>query len=338
MIGGREFETMTTAEIEPAATPAAAVDATVSAVTAARIEAATAANTARAYARQWAAFTAWSTRVGRSAMPATDATLAEYVSALMDTGTGVATIEQAISTIRRAHRDTGRPGPDTRAARLVLRTHRRAQADAGIRTRQAPPAAREQLRAMVAAAPPGPLGIRDRALLVLGVAMMGRRSELAALDIADLTEVDEGLVVTVRASKTDQDAIGADVALPYGGHPDTCPVRAVQAWLALLADHAITTGPLLRAVDRHGRISSRPMSGDGINRAVRAAAIRAGLPAAERYSAHSLRAGGATAAAKAGAPVAAIARQGRWSPTSPVVHSYIRAADAWRDNPMTNAL
>jgi integrase len=191
---------------------------------------------------------------------------------------------------------------------------------------------------MVAACSPGPLGVRDRALLVLGVAMMGRRSELAGLDLADVVEVDEGLLVYVRRSKTDQDAVGAEVAVPYGSHPDTCPVRAVRAWRALLTERGIVDGPLLRAVDRTGRIAARRMSGDGINRVVRAAAIRAGLPGADRYTAHSLRAGGVTVAAKAGAQVAAIAAQGRWSLTSPVLLGYIRAADRWRDNPMAGAL
>jgi integrase len=67
---------------------------------------------------------------------------------------------------------------------------------------------------------------------------------------------------------------------------------------------------------------------------VRRAAERAGLPHPERYSAHSLRTGGATAAYQAGAPVSVIAAHGRWSPTSPVVLGYIRAVDRWADNPM----
>uniref|UniRef100_UPI001EF6F493 site-specific integrase n=1 Tax=Frankia sp. CiP3 TaxID=2880971 RepID=UPI001EF6F493 len=119
------------------ATTADGLDATISAATAARIEAATAAHTRRAYTRQWTQFTAWCTRAGRSAMPCSDATLAEYASALADADAGTATIEQAISTIRRRHRDAGQAGPDTRGARLVLRTHRRDRAAAGARTRQA---------------------------------------------------------------------------------------------------------------------------------------------------------------------------------------------------------
>jgi integrase len=76
------------------------------------------------------------------------------------------------------------------------------------------------------------------------------------------------------------------------------------------------------------------MSADAISDAVRSAARRTGLPNADDYSAHSLRAGGATSAYRAGAPVSVIAAHGRWSPTSPVVLGYVRAVDRWTDNPM----
>jgi site-specific recombinase XerD len=307
----------------------------VSAAAADRIEAATPDSTREAYARQWARYAAWCADVGRTALPATAETLAEFASHLADLGLGPASLEQAISTVRRVHRDRGHPGrPDTRGARLVLRTHRRAWADAGHRVKQAPPADVARLRAMVDASDPdSTIGLRDRALLVLGFALMARRSELAGLDVADVAEVDEGLLVRIRRSKTDRDAVGADVAVPYGSHPETCPVRCVRAWLARLAGHGVASGPLLRSVDRHGRIGGG-LSGGGVRHVVKTAAAKAGLPGAEDFSPHSLRAGGATAAAKAGVPTATIARHGRWSETSPVVHAYVRTVDRWKDNAM----
>jgi integrase len=72
-----------------------------------------------------------------------------------------------------------------------------------------------------------------------------------------------------------------------------------------------------------------------INGLVQRLAQRAGLQDADQYSAHSLRSGGATASYKSGAPVSAIASHGRWSPNSPVVLSYIRSVDQWRDNPLS---
>ncbi|QKG23651.1 hypothetical protein [Actinomadura verrucosospora] len=52
---------------------------------------------------------------------------------------------------------------------------------------------------------------------------------------------------------------------------------------------------------------------------MRRLAIAAGVPDAEPYTAHWLRAGGATVAHTDGIPVSIIARQGRWAPASPVL-------------------
>jgi integrase len=49
---------------------------------------------------------------------------------------------------------------------------------------------------------------RDRALLLLGLASALRRSELAALTVADLDFVAEGVKLAIGRSKTDQEAAG----------------------------------------------------------------------------------------------------------------------------------
>jgi site-specific recombinase XerD len=57
-------------------------------------------------------------------------------------------------------------------------------------------------------------GARDRALLRVGFASALRRLELVALDVADLEECAEGVVLTVRRSKTDQESAGRIVGVP----------------------------------------------------------------------------------------------------------------------------
>jgi site-specific recombinase XerD len=310
-----------------------AVDTSLSERTRARILASVPANTSRAYRRQWAAFADWCAEHGRAVLPATAVTLAEYVAHLADSERSPATIEQAVAAIRTTHRTAGHRGvPDTEGARRVLRGYRRERAESGRRARQAVPITIVALRAMIEVCDPAtPRGLRDRVALVMGLALMGRRSELVALDLDDVTETDEGLLVLIRASKTDQDAHGVEVAIPHGQHADTDPVRLVRAWRALLAEHEHTRGRLLRSVTRHGRIGAS-LSADGLFDLVQAAARRAGLPNPGGYSAHSLRAGGATAAYRAGAAVSTIAAHGRWAPGSPVVLSYVRSVDRWQDN------
>lgn len=312
-----------------------------------RIAGGVAKNTTRAYARQWAAFEAWCAREGRTALPATAETLAEYVTVLADHGVppvqvenddvpgkpaSNSTIEQAMAAVRTMHRTAGFKGqPDTDAALLVLRDHRR---NSSQRTKKATPILIDELRAMIETCDPSTLqGMRDHALLVLGIAMFGRRSEMVALELDDLSETSEGLVVLVRKSKTDQDAKGREIPIPYGQHAATCPVRVMRAWVATLAEHGITEGRVLRSVNRPPHIG-KSLSGVAVDTVVKERAIAAKLPNADGYSAHSLRAGGATLAAIAGHPISAIAEHGGWSATSPVVIGYVRQVDRWRNNPL----
>jgi site-specific recombinase XerD len=64
------------------------------------------------------------------------------------------------------------------------------------------------MRAMVLMTPDTLSGLRDRALLLLGFAGAFRRSELVALNVADIAECEGGLRVRVRRSKTDQEGQG----------------------------------------------------------------------------------------------------------------------------------
>jgi integrase len=90
-------------------------------------------------------------------------------------------------------------------------------------------------------------GLRDRALLLPGFAGAFRRSELVALDVADPEETDDGYKITIRRSKTDQEAHGATIAIVRGSA--ACPVRAVKAWLAAAG---ISEGPVFRPVAKGG--------------------------------------------------------------------------------------
>jgi site-specific recombinase XerD len=300
-----------------------------------KIEQAVPTETKRAYKRQWGRFHDWCSDHGRQMLPATGETLAEYVSHLVDEGLSPATIEQAIGTIRTMHTISGNEGqPNTRAALLVLRFHKRDRADNGRVTKKSPPITIPALRAMVETCDLGTLtGLRDRATLVLGVAMMGRRSELVSLHLEETREDEDGVSAYIRKSKTDQDAEGCEIFMPFGDHPETCPVRVVRAWREALLGFGEKNGRLLRSVTRWAK-PGNGLSGDAVNRIVRRRAVAAGLDHADAYTAHSLRSGGATSAYLGGATIYDIARQGRWLPTSPVVLGYIRAVDNRKNNPM----
>ncbi|MBO0876140.1 MAG: site-specific integrase [Pseudonocardia sp.] len=313
------------------------------------------ANTRRAYARVWdgrpapdapaperavdRGFTGWCEIHNRTPMPATAQTLAEYVAYLADADKAPATIEQAIAAIRTRHRlaGHGKHYPDAELALAVLRDHRRDRAAAGRSgQRQALPVLVESLRKMVDTIDPTtPLGARDHALLLLGVVMFARRSEMAALDWDDLTDAAEGMLIRIRMSKTDTDAQGESVPVLYGAFPGTDPIRVLARWRDTLAARGIAGGPVLRSVTKGGTIGGR-LSTKSINTIVARRARLAGL--GDGYSAHSLRAGAATIAHLNGAPVATICRLGRWTPGSRAVLGYIRSVDQWKGHPFRGVL
>jgi integrase len=132
-------------------------------------------------------------------------------------------------------------------------------------------------------------------------------------------------VLQVR-SKTDQEAKGRTVGIPYGSHRETCPVRSYTHWPKL---SAMREGPVFRPVNRHGHVADTRLSDRAVDRIVERAARAAGLD--ERYSGHSLRAGFATAAAAAGAPIDAIKRQ-TGHKSLEVLHGYIREGSLFRNN------
>jgi integrase len=287
-------------------------------------EQAKAASTRRAYQSDWRDFSAWCELRSLLTLPAAPATLALYLSDLAER-CKVSTLERRLATISQAHKAAHLETP-TKAAevRAVLQGIRRAK---GTAQRQKAPAVTQIIRAMVGQLSDGPLGVRDRALLLLGFAGAFRRSELVALDVADVNFTADGLIVRLPRSKTDQEGQGATKGIPYGSNLATCPVRALRAWLDAGGS---TDGPIFRPITRHGHVQPARLSAYAVALVVKRAAAAAGLdPTA--FSGHSLRAGLATAAAAAGVSERAIMNQtGHRSVT--VARRYIREGSLFREN------
>jgi integrase len=185
----------------------------------------------------------------------------------------------------------------------------------------------DDIRRMVDAAGAGLIGVRDRALILLGFAGAFRRSELVALDLADCSFGKDGLTVALRRSKTDQEGQGRKVGIPYGSNPGTCPVRNMQEWIQ---QAGISSGPVFRSINRHGQVQPAGLAGIDVARIVKKLAVKAGLDAA-KFAGHSLRAGHATAAAIAGASERSIMNQTGHRSVQ-MVRRYIRDGSLWREN------
>jgi site-specific recombinase XerD len=279
----------------------------------------------KAYRSDLEHFSAWCLARGLEPMPAEPTTLRLYLTDHAGK-LAVSTLSRRLSAITEAHQAMGTPSPA--ASPEVQFTW------AGIRrTHGKPPNGKEAAVMDVVAAMVAPLedrliDHRDRALLLLGFAAAFRRSELAALLVEEVADTPDGLRLAVARSKTDQEAEGEVLGVPYGSNPLTCPVRAWRKWLET---SGITDGPAFRAVNRHGHLSNEPLETGSIARMVKRRALAAGLPAAD-FAAHSLRAGFATTAARRGVPEREIMRHGRWK-TQAVMRGYIREGQLFLDNP-----
>lgn len=282
-------------------------------------------STMKAYRTDWADFTSWCDAQGLVSMPAAPATVALYLTELVGSGRKHSTLQRRIAAISQAHQVAQQENP-TRAADVkvlmagIRRTHGTAQEGKAA-------AVIEDVRLMVRQLPPSLLGDRDRALLLVGFAGAFRRSELVSLDVADVQVTRDGVIITLRRSKTDQEGRGRKVGLPYGSRPETCPVRALERWLEV---SGITGGALFRSINRHGQMLPGRLTSQSVALVVKRYAEAAGLDPAQ-YAGHSLRAGLATSAAAAGASERSIMNQtGHRSVT--MVRRYIRDGSLFREN------
>ena len=281
-------------------------------------------NTRRAYASDWDDFARWCQPYGFVPLPAKPETVALYLTALAD-ALKPSTLGRRLATISQVHQVAGHETPTTAApVRLVWAGIRRAK---GTDQHGKAPAVTPELRRMVDTLEDSLIGVRDRALLLIGFAGAFRRSELVGLDVKDVHCGHDGLTVFIRKSKTDQEGQGRKVGIPYGSHPHTCPVRAYAGWLEKCG---LTEGPVFRSVTRHGKLQPGRLSDRAVALIVKRAAEKAGLDP-DKYAGHSLRAGLATSAAQAGVSERSImAQTGHKSVV--VARRYIRDGSLFRDN------
>lgn len=287
-------------------------------------DAAQSANTRRAYASDMKAFGLWCAGRGLSALPAEPQTVALYLTdhagKLRNT-----TLGRHLVSIADAHKLAKLDSPTTHT--LVKKVWAGIRREHGTAAQGKTPTLTADLRAMVDGLADSPLEIRDRALLLIGFAGAFRRSELVGLNAGDVAITGDGLAVTLRKSKTDQEGEGQKIGLPYGSNPATCPVRALQAWLALAG---IKDGPLFRPLNRHGQIGTARLSDKAVARTVKGRLEAAGIDPTS-YAGHSLRSGLATSAAAAGVSERSIMAQTRHK-SLPMVRRYIRDGSLFRDN------
>ena len=277
-------------------------------------------NTRRAYAGALRRLDAW-----RGTAPVDDALLAAYLAHVFESGRAPATAALAVAAVRFRAKLVGQADPAGPATARVLGGYRRTAADRG--RGQAAPLSADGLAAILATAErPRTDGRGVEAhttaqrrgrtdAVIAGLLFMGglRRSEVSALewrDVADASDGDgDGVLITVRTSKTNQEGDTADVRYLKNG--------AAKAIRTLRTDR-----PDAAPTDRVIGLSSLQ-----IQRRFTAAARAAGIEA--RLTAHSGRVGLASELTARGASTTEVMLAGNWKTARMVAH-YSAGATAER--------
>lgn len=259
--------------------------------------------TERAIRADTAVFGTWCREQGLSSLPATEDTLAMFVTAMAATRKP-ATVRRYASSIAHLHRAAGLPSPtEGNAVRLALKRQAREQ---GTAQQQAEGLTRRLVDRMLDNPRQDARSLRNKALLAVAYDTMARRSELVALRLEDVMVGSDGhATVTIRRSKTDQEGEGADCYLA----PDT--MGFVRRWLAAAG---ITDGLLFRAVLKGGQLGGE-LGAKEVPRVFKEMATAAGAPPelVARISGHSSRIGAAQdMAASDRISLPAIMQAGRW--------------------------
>jgi site-specific recombinase XerD len=290
------------------------------------IEHSAAANTRRAMKSDWRRFAGWCDLHGLCAIPATPETVAAYVASAADSGLATTTIGRYLTTISQAHKAAHMDSPTKDF--IVKRTLKGVVGELQHKPRRVSALRTSHIKALLSLIPTDTMaGTRDRALLLLGFSGALRRSEIVALNVADVEFVPEGMVVTVRKSKTDQAGEGIAKAIVHGRNPHTCPVRAMQAWLEA---SGTTQGPIFRGVNKGDHVEKGRLTPQSVALIVKRCVGAAGLGAKD-FSGHSMRSGFATEAAAGGASLESLMRQTGHS-TVEMALRYIREADQFANN------
>ena len=291
--------------------------------------------TRKAYECDWRDFWRFCRDNDLSDLPANADTVCIYLTHLAESGSAISTIIRRCTSITAIHRASGHDSP--------VKSDRVGRVLKGIKNTIGKPQQKSKalswsdIGKMVKHCDSLIIGLRDAAILLLGWASALRRSELVALNIGDLAITEQGIILTVKRSKTDQAGSGAKVGVPRSSGP-ICPVKAVERWIARRSKNKLDAeDPLFVKIgvlgrgrwwwEDSGRLSSRMISS-----IVKHYAKLAGLQYGD-YSAHSLRRGLATEAGAAGVPERVISRHTRHRSIQ-VLRGYIEDGTIWVENPL----
>jgi integrase len=287
---------------------------------------------AKAYRSDLNHFIEWCRHHNQPVLPCSSLALVQFLTEHAE-GYSMATVARRAAAVSWAHRKAGFLGEDNpRTAPVVrecLRLLRRRYRET--KQKQARELSTELTRALVDECRDDKnttLGLRDRAMLLIGFAGAFRRSELVRVAVEDLEWRKQGVEITVRWSKTDQEGQGLVKYITAGQVPATDPVATLKGWLEIAG---IDSGPIFRRVFKDGSVGSAGLSDKAVFNTIKSRLRAVGLEDWDDFSPHSLRSGFASVAAENGASIQAIKGQGGWKSERTAMR-YIRRREGWESS------
>ena len=273
------------------------------------IKASIAENTQKAYQRALQSLETW-----LSGRTLSDPLLANYITALHETGKSPATIGQAIAAVKWQLKHQSQETLNFPVTQATLAGIRREGKDRG-RGQVDGLIWQDVERVCIYAETEGTLiGLRDSAMIRLMSDCLLRISEVVAVNVGDF----KGSTLTLRSSKTDQEGAGETLYV----------CEATRNMLNRYRERAgITRGAVFLHIRRGDHIQSTRLNPHSARRVIKKRAAHAGVQGF--ISGHSLRVGSAVSLAQAGATVVDMQVAGRWKSSQMPAH-YAKAELAER--------
>jgi site-specific recombinase XerD len=251
-------------------------------------------NTKKSYQSDFKKFAEWCLSVDLAALPADPDTVRLYLVFLDKIGRKSSTITRVITSIRQAHKLANFDSPISMS---VSETAKALFRKLGVEKTKKSALTKDKLERILKFIGQDFLGIRDRAIILVGWTGALRRSEIVEINFEDIEQVAEGLIITIRRSKTDQMGKGRKIGLPFvDSDQNFCAARALQNWLTT---SKIKSDSVFRQIGKGRKKIGERLDDKQISRVVKGYAKKAGYDPAV-FGGHSLRSGLATTLASIG--------------------------------------
>ena len=253
--------------------------------------------------------------------PAKTEHFASYLQHLIDTTHSQSAVDSAIYAIQWAHTMAAIPSPTNSPIIHAIREAAKRLVGTRPVNKKEPISAGMIRKLVINSNFDNLLELRNVCIFILAYAGFFRIQEVLHIKYGDIHFNSGYVVINVDVSKTDQLRKGNEVVISVGSGEKTCPVKILRRYLTeverypVQSDHFVFRA-LSKCKSGHKLVAIyRPVSYSTIREYFKVN-FKDIVPDVSLFSTHSLRAGGASAAANAGVPDRLFQRHGRWRSVS----------------------